>query len=188
MAVDTTKRNIAIVNAREIDDTCDLLKTLLDEATAKELLDAWKTNHEHRADSFNLSGIEVFGKLKNDEFRKYIHAKQSSTQAKSRPVAEILTGIHVNKSWGGEDFKLLATSTVEQYVESFRSSTAVDLALKGWIVLVNSEPITPENIAIFKAGKGALEQLSSESASSNILATSALRQVRSQVTQAAAEQ
>ena len=27
--VDTTKRNIAIVNAREIDDTCDLLKTLL---------------------------------------------------------------------------------------------------------------------------------------------------------------
>ena len=182
--IETVKKNIDVVNAREIDDTYDLMKSLLNEDRANELLDAWKETHKDPAEAFDLQKIESFGKLKNENFRQYIVAHAAEKPETTKAIAKILTAIHVNQSWGSEDFRQLVNSTPEQYANSFRTSTTVDLALRGWIGLVNSEPITSDSQAIFKAGKEALEKLACESPSNKMFKDSALRQVRAEILQA----
>ncbi len=183
--METISRNMSVVNAREIDEICYLLKSIRNEEGASTLLEAWKEEHRSHPEAFDLSGIEIFGRLKNEDFRQYLATQPSTGPQSQRSIAEILTSIQLNSSWGGEDFRLLTISTISQYAESFRGSADVSLVLKGWFTLVNSDPISPESIAIFKAGKAALEQLAGESPASKILAESALGQVRPEMAQAA---
>jgi len=177
--------NMEVVNASEIDDACHLLKSILNDESAVALLDKWKRVHRDNAQAFDLRGIEAFGKLRDQQFRAYIESRVTALQAPPSEVADTLAQCFTNRSWGGESFRQLVNASVSEYAESFRNSKDARLAIKGWLQLVNAEPINADSVAIYRAGKSALETLAVESQISRVLAESALKQVRSETKKAA---
>lgn len=176
--VETTKRNIEIVDAREIDDITDLMKKLNEPALAVELLDVWKAHNIQNPSAHLLRQAERFGKLKDPNFRDYLDSHAAGTASPRKDVAEILASMHSKRSWGGDDYRYLVEAPPTEYAQSFRQYGEVDLALLGWADLANSDPRTAESRAILESGKAALEILATESPTNAILVQSALRRVR----------
>ena len=179
--VEVMTANMEVVGAREIDEACQMLQTILDVQSARALLDEWKRVHQDNAQAFDLRGIEVFGKLHDEEFRGYLLSRMSEIRAPQTEIADLLAQCFTNKSWDGDSFSQLVTATASEYAESFRNAKDARLAIKGWLLLVNADPVNADSMSIYRAGKIALEALAAESPISRILADSALKQVRADV-------
>jgi KAP family P-loop domain len=178
--VETTTKNIDVVGAREVDDIVDLLKQLGEPERGKSILEVWKVHNKGNPSAHIVREIEIFGKLKDAEFQEYLCKQASVPTNPKKRIAEILASMHTNRSWGGDDYRLLVSATPEEYAQSLREYEEANLSLLGWLDLVNSEPRSEDSRSILESGKAALQLLAAESPANAIFVKSALRRVRSE--------
>lgn len=164
----TTNSAIDIVGAHQIQDVVHILRSMQENQIAEDLLDIWKAAHGNNPASLNLRDIEMFGRLRDEDFREYLIAQAGQLPVPQKDISEILSRMGEHESWGSGDIEFLASASTEDYVRAFRTTPNLLVVLRGWRQYVKSDPPDAFRRQIKETVSLALTQIGAESRSNQV--------------------
>jgi hypothetical protein len=162
---DSFRKNVQHIMPLNMDSTVALVRTLGRPDQAAKMINHYVESRGENRDLFDPQHYLLFGPLKDPDVERAFKAKFATFKSESSPKA-ILVSIGTTNSWNPEDITTLATVSVDNYYEMFKSAKGMDLrrvvsACLQFDRIMNS---TPEMKEISKRAKEALKRIGGESA------------------------